>query len=211
MRLLRTVEIVLLCKTVSWAGKTAFRLPTKTTLGPIVNDHQTDIRDFESLFGYELAAVYDMEVKLVDALDELSRLATNDNLSKGFAIHHTETETQVRNVEDAFEALGREPTRRDNRIVDGLLAERAEFDARVADDTLRNTYYLTAAMKTERLEITSYEGLLTVADNADLADDVTDPLAKNLEQEEKTLRKLEGLAGRSTLDLESLWNDLSGS
>lgn len=169
---------------------------------------QPEIRDPEGLFVYELEAVYDAEVKLVDALKEMSQRATNDNLSKGFAIHRSETETQVRRVEEAFEALGREPTRRDDPIVDGLLADRADFDERVADETLRNLYYLTAAAKTERIEITSYEGLLVTAKRAELEDAVTDPLRGNLEQERKTLRKLEGLAGGSESTLKALWDSL---
>lgn len=174
-----------------------------------MSERQTEIRDAEALFVYELEAVYDMEVKLVDALDEMSQSATNDNLSKGFAIHRTETERQVQQVEAAFEALGREPTRRDNHVVDGLLAEREQFDARVADDVLLNVYYLTAAIQTERLEITSYEGLLMMAEKGTLGADVTDPLERNLEQEEKTLRKLEGLAGGS--DSGTIWRALLDS
>ncbi|WP_306061707.1 YciE/YciF ferroxidase family protein [Natronococcus wangiae] len=171
--------------------------------------HQTEIRDFEDLFVYGLEAVYDMELKLVDALDEMSETATNDNLSKGFAVHRTETETQVQSVEAAFEALGREPTRRDNRIVDGLLAEREQFDASVTGDTLLNTYYLNAAMKTERLEISSYEELLMTAEKANLGADVTEPLRGNLEQESKTLRKLQALAGGA--DRRTLWSRLTGT
>lgn len=167
---------------------------------------QTEIRNFEELFVYNLETVYDMEVKLVDALDEMSQLATNDNLSAGFAIHHTETETQVRRVEEAFEAFGKEPTRRDCRVIDGLLEEKEQFDEGVTDDELRNLYYLDVGIKTERIEITSYEGLLTAAKKAKLQDDVTAPLEDNLGQEGKTLRKLQGLAGES--NLETFWNEL---
>ncbi|NUB92300.1 ferritin-like domain-containing protein [Haloterrigena sp. SYSU A558-1] len=175
-----------------------------------MSDRQSEIRDVEALFAYELEAVYDMEVRLVDALDDMSQLATNDNLSKGFAIHRRETERQVENVEAAFAALGREPNRRPNRIVDGLLAEREGIDAGVADDALRNVYYRNAAIRTERLEITSYEGLLELAERGDLGAAVTEPLERNLAQEEKTLRKLEGLADDDS-GLKSLWDDVTGS
>ncbi|TYL36325.1 hypothetical protein CV102_22975 [Natronococcus pandeyae] len=174
-----------------------------------MSDHQTEVRDFRDLFVAELEGVYDMELKLVDALEEMSGAATNDNLSKGFAIHRTETETQVEHVEAAFDALGREPTRRDNRIVDGLLAERERFDAGVSDDAVLNTYYLTAAIATERFEITSYEGLLVTAEQANLGADVTEPLERNLEQEAKTLRKLQALVEGT--DGRTLWDRLPGS
>ncbi|RKD95084.1 YciE/YciF ferroxidase family protein [Halopiger aswanensis] len=173
-----------------------------------MSERQIERRDAEALFVSELEAVYDMEVKLVDALEEMAEATTNDNLSTGFAVHRTETERQVENVEAAFEALGREPTRRDNPTVDGLLAERERVTADVADDRLLNLYHLNAAIKTERLEITGYEGLLALASAAGLAADVTDPLERNLAQEEKTLRKLEGLAGEGPL--ESFWKRLTG-
>lgn len=48
---------------------------------------ETEIRNFEDRFVYDLKAVYDMEVKLTDALDEMSRRASDDDLSRGFAIH----------------------------------------------------------------------------------------------------------------------------
>lgn len=174
-----------------------------------MSTRETELRNFEDLFVYELEAAYDMELKLVDALDEMSTLATNDNLSKGFAVHRAETNTQVRHVKEAFDALGREPTRRKNQIVDGLLAEREQFDAIVVDNVLLNTYYLGVAMKTERFEITCYEGLLLAAEKADLGTNVTDPLKNNLEQEEKTLRKLQALTkGTSS---RTFWDRLTGT
>lgn len=154
-----------------------------------------ELRDVGDKFVYDLMGVYDMEVKLADALDELSRTATNDNLRKGFAVHANETAAQVRRAEAAFEALGEEPARRDNRVVDGLLAETEQFETRATDGGLRDLHYLTAAIETERVEITSYEGLLRTAEAAGLGSQVTDPLAETLAEEEKTLRKLEGLAG----------------
>lgn len=84
----------------------------------------------------------------------------------------TETSGQVARLEPVFEALGSEPTSRDDPVVDALLAEVDEFDARTADD-----------------------GLL------DLQDDT-------LAEEQKTLRKLEGLAGDG--DLRSLVGTLVG-
>ncbi|ELZ02635.1 YciE/YciF ferroxidase family protein [Natrialba asiatica] len=164
-----------------------------------MSTHEDDIRNAADLFVYELEAAYDMEIRLVEALADMAETATNDNLRKGFAIHRTETERQVEHLETVFEALGREPTRRENRVVVGLLTERARFDdlAGGRDDALTNSYYLTAATKTELIEIATYEGLLLIAEQAALADDVTDPIERIVGQETKTLRKLRGLAGDS--------------
>lgn len=168
----------------------------------------SDITTLEDQFEYDLQAAYDMELKLVDALDDMSQSATNDNISQGFATHRDETEAHVERVEAVFDAIGREPTRRDNYLLDGLLDEKDQYEANVADDDLRNAHYLGAGMKTERIEMTTYESLLTTADKADLGDDVTDPLEDSLDEEEKTFKELKGLSTGS--ELKSLWNRLTG-
>lgn len=172
-----------------------------------VSGPDTELRGPTDKFAYDLAAVYDMEVRLVDALDGMSEAATNDNLAAGFAVHRTETENQVRRVEEAFEALGEEPTRRENRVTDGLLAETEQFEARAPAGDLLDLHYLDAATLTERVEITSYERLLATAEAAGLGGDVTAPLADNLEEEKKTLRKLQGLAAGSSR--QPLWKRLT--
>lgn len=169
---------------------------------------QTTVQTLEDQFVYELEAVYDMEQKLVDELGEMSRNASNDNISSGFETHRNETREHVRRVEEAFEALGREPNRRTNPVVDALAEETSQFEEVADDDEFLDLHYLNAAMKTERIEMTAYEGLLTVAKKAELDDDVTDPLEENLDEEEETFRKLEGLSKGS--DLKALWNKLTG-
>ena len=168
----------------------------------------TEINHIEEQLVYELEAIYDMELKLVDALDDMSRKAANDNISQGFQTHRDETERHVQRVEEAFEALGRQPSRRDNPVVDALIEENEQFDQRTTDDTLRDLHYLNAGMKTERIEMTAYEGAIMLARKADVDDDVTDPLDANLDEEEKTFKKLKGLSTGS--ELKSLWNKLTG-
>ena len=169
---------------------------------------QTEIHDLEDQLVYELEAVYDMELKLVDALDEMAMKAATDNISQGVATHRDETRRHVERVEAAFEALGRQPNRRTNAVVDALIEENEQFDRRTDDDTLRDLHFLNAGMKTERIEMTAYEGLLLIAKKADVDDDVTDPLEDNLDEEEKTFKKLKGLSTGS--ELKALWNKITG-
>ena len=169
---------------------------------------QNDVRTLEDQFVYDLEAAYDMEVKLVDALDELARTASNENMSEGFQTHREETETHVRRLEEVFEALGREPNRRNNPLVDALLEEKEQFDSVSSEERLQDLHYLMAGMKTERIEMTHYEGLILLAEKAELGDDVTGPLEDNLDEEEKTFRKLQGLSTGS--ELKSLWKKLTG-
>lgn len=169
---------------------------------------QTEIGDLEDQFVYDLEAAYDMEIKLVDALDEMARKATNDNISEGFATHRDETERHVERVEEAFDAVGRQPNRRTNAVVDALIEENEQFDRMASNEMLRDLHYLNAGMKTERIEMTTYEGLLMLAKKAELGDAVTNSLEDNLDEEEKTFRKLQGLSTGS--DLKTLWDKLTG-
>jgi ferritin-like metal-binding protein YciE len=173
-----------------------------------MSDSEQYVESLEGLFEYELEGIYNMEVKLVDALDEMALATTNGNLESGFSTHRDETETQVERIEDAFAAYGVEPRQRDCPIVDALDKDRQQFERMVRDDDLKNLYYLGAAMKTERLEISSYQALLTTANKLDLDSEVTSLLEDNLDEEKKTLKKLEGLSEGS--ELKSLWDRLTG-
>lgn len=153
-----------------------------------------EINDLEELFEYQLTGMYYTEQQLVDALDELARDATNDKLSKGFADHREETEAHVERLESVFEAMGMTPETREVPSVDGLIEEKEAFDSMASDENARDLFYTSAGMKSEHLEITSYDALETIASKLDLDDNVTGPLEQNMNDEEKALGKLETIA-----------------
>jgi ferritin-like metal-binding protein YciE len=157
------------------------------------------IDSLEEMFEQELEQLYYIENRLVDALEEMASEASNEKLQSGFAEHREETREQVERLERAFDAFGREPSESESQVLDGLLREHDEFVEQSGDEQLHDLYDLQAGMKTERFEITAYEGLLTLANKLDLGDDVTDPLEDNLSEEKSALRELEGLSKGSKL------------
>lgn len=165
------------------------------------------IDSLEDLFVRKLAECYDVETALVDSLDEMARNTTNDRLSEGLADHRDETRRHVERVEEAFQALGRRPQAHENRPIAALDSEREEVEAQIEDDDLLNTYYLGAGMTVERLEMTAYENLLTMAKQLELGDDVTDPLEANHDEEQSAYRELEAMSTAS--DLKSVWDRLT--
>lgn len=164
----------------------------------------SEITDLEGLFEYQLKGMYYVEQQLVDALDELARDATNDKLSDGFAQHRDETRTHVERLESVFDAMGMTPETHEVHSVDGLIQEKEEFDSMAQDSDIRDLFYVSAGMKSERLEITAYDAMQTLASKLDLEDDVTDPIDKNKREEEEALGKLktisEGSKFKSLLD-----------
>jgi ferritin-like metal-binding protein YciE len=165
------------------------------------------IDTMEDLFEHELRGAYHMESRLVGILGEMSEKATNDRIASGFADHRDETEEHVRRVERAFEAIGATPEERGCPVVEALDEERRAVEEAVTNDDLLDMFYLGAGMKTERVEMTTYEGLLMVAGRLDLEDDVTGPLEDNLDSEESTFKQLQSLSTDS--DLKSFWERLT--
>lgn len=151
-------------------------------------------------FVYELQQVYYIETELVDVLATLEESTADDRISEEFQKHQRTSADHARRLKRAFDVLDEEAEPRQSHAFDGIIEDRQTFLAEVAEDTdLVDLYNVGAAMKIERLEITTYEGLLTHADELDLPNEATEPLDNNLDDEKDTLRELEGITSGSTI------------
>ena len=153
----------------------------------------------EEMFEHHLVEMYYVETSLVDVLEKMADDASDDDLSEGFSKHRAETREHVRNLETVFRELGHEPEPRQSMVFDAMIEERERFYGETDNEQLRDLYDMQAGIKNERMEITGYEGMLTLADKLDYPDDVTDPLEDNLSEERSTLREMEALSKGSKL------------
>lgn len=151
------------------------------------------------LFMHELKGMYYTENQLVDILGDMSESTTNDTISQAFNDHQAQTREQASRLEGVFAAVDEEPAQRESPVLDGLVEEREQFESEMDHSELRNLHALSAGLKTERNEITTYESLLMLADRLELGDDVTDALQQNLDEEEATRDDLNALATGSKL------------
>lgn len=173
-----------------------------------MSSKEGSIETLRDLFVDELQEAYYVETRLVDELDHMAMRASNDKISKGFADHRDETRTHVDRLESAFAALDRRPAQRESPVLDALVEERERYEGLIDDDDLLDIVYLGAGMKTERVEMTMYEGLLMNARKLDLSDDVKEPLDDNHDEEKRTFEELRTLSGGS--ELKSLLGRLLG-
>jgi ferritin-like metal-binding protein YciE len=150
------------------------------------------IDDPRKLFAHKLGTALSSEKKILTQLKKMERDTTRDELRQQFAHHREETEGQIRNIEQAFEALGEKPTGHRNPTVDGL-AEHADTMVGKVDETLVDAVILAGAAETEHLEIAMYRGLITQAEALG-EDDIVALLQENLEQEEHTRDEVERAA-----------------
>jgi ferritin-like metal-binding protein YciE len=146
------------------------------------------ITDPRKLFTYKLGTVLSSEKKILTMLKKLEKRAKRDELKQQFRHHREETEGQIRNIEQAFEALGERATGHSNPTVEGL-AEQADTLYEKTDEQIADSVLLSGAAETEHLEIALYEDLITQA-RAMGQERVVALLEENLEQEQHTLQEV---------------------
>jgi ferritin-like metal-binding protein YciE len=143
------------------------------------------------LFLTELQSMLYVERKLADeVLPELSD-QIKDGDFKGDVKHHLEeTRRHVANLERVFELLGEEPKADKSHAVDGLVAQHDKVVKHIESDHLRDLFNAGAAAKTEHLEISAYESMITSA-GALGQDEIVSLLEENLDDEKSALKKVE--------------------
>jgi ferritin-like metal-binding protein YciE len=147
------------------------------------------IGDPKMLFAHKLGAALTMEETVLTMLGELEGKANEDELKQEFSHHAEETQGQIRNLQQAFSALGYEAKRQPCPAIEGLQFEGQQMLAQTSP-ALRDAVILSGCAEVEHHEIAVYDGLITMAEEMD-ADDVVALLEENLEQEEHTLKEVE--------------------
>jgi ferritin-like metal-binding protein YciE len=157
------------------------------------------IADPHKLFSYKLGTMLSGEKKILAMLKKLEKRAQKDELKQQFRHHREETEGQIRNIEQAFDALGERATGHTNPVVEGLAKQSDELYEKT-DKQIVDSVLLGGAAETEHVEIALYEDLITQA-RAMGHERVVVLLEENLEQEQHTLEEVkrasEELAQRS--------------
>jgi ferritin-like metal-binding protein YciE len=148
-----------------------------------------EITDPKQFFVHKLGATLTMEETVVVMLKELEGKANQTELKEQLAHHREETEGQIRNLMQAFSALGKEPERNPCPAIDGLEKEGKET-LKMTSPELHDAVILAGCAEVEHHEIAVYDGLITMANEMDL-DDVVTLLEENLDQETHTLKEVE--------------------
>src|SRR5690606_36932387 len=82
-----------------------------------------ELNSIEDLLLDQLGDLYDAEQRLTKALPKMACAATDPKLKAGFEQHLRETEGQVRRLEQAFKALGKDPKAVTCDAMKGLISE----------------------------------------------------------------------------------------
>jgi ferritin-like metal-binding protein YciE len=142
----------------------------------------------------QLGEAYDMERKLVVALDEMARDAADGQLANLFGEHRRVTEAQAGRIGDVFGHLRSPVARNSCQGVDDLVGE---YRTRMADPGLkgleRDLAAIDAAARIERFELAAYRLLMSTAERVGLDEEVLALLQQNHAEESATAEQLERL------------------
>lgn len=136
-----------------------------------------------------LREAYDVEVRLVDALRDMSRRASDADLAKAFLAHAKVTEKQVERLKKVFKQIGKQPRRRAFEPLDALLSAAKPSDG---SDASADLALIRAALVVEQVEVALYKHLMRVAEAEGLNRAVSQ-LEKNMGEETNAATELEGL------------------
>jgi ferritin-like metal-binding protein YciE len=154
-----------------------------------VSDRLSSPRD---LFLQLLAEMLWVERMLVfEVLPNLRKQVQSESLAAAVEEHLAQTRGHVTRVEEAFRALGAEPVSARSAPAAALAAEHDETAGKIAEPRLADLFHAGAAIKTEQLEIASYDVLLELAPETARAS-----LAENRKEEAQALELLRRLSGR---------------
>ena len=136
----------------------------------------------------------------------------------GSGDHLGETRQHVKNIEQAFQALGEQAKAEKCPGIEGIKQEHDDFVANESPSQEVLDAFLTGAgARTEHYETAADQGLATMAD-AMGEDEVARLLSKNLEQEKKALPKMQTIgkrlarsAQRQGLKTREMWRGRGGA
>jgi ferritin-like metal-binding protein YciE len=161
-----------------------------------VNTKETSmsVNDIQGLFVHEVQDMYYAEQKLVEALGELARESTRQDLQQAFLSHRQETQGHVQRLEQVFQILGMPPKAETCQGIEGLIKEKKTFTSKESPTPdILDMYNIGAAQKTERYEMTAYENLIMMAQQLGLTQAVQ-LLQQNLQEEQAAFQKLQTLS-----------------
>lgn len=148
----------------------------------------------KTLFVDELKDILWAEKHLLKAMPKMAKGATSEELRSSIELHITETENQIKRLEQVFEMLGQKATAKKCEAMEGLVEEGKSMMEETEDGSLtRDAAIISSSQKMEHYEIASYGTLRTLANTLGLTEAAA-LLEETLEEEKNTDVKLTTIA-----------------
>jgi ferritin-like metal-binding protein YciE len=110
----------------------------------------------QDLFVEQLRDLYNAENQLVKALPKMAKAASSEQLSQSFLDHLEETKGHVDRLAQIFENLGKKPTGKTCKAMQGLIEEGKEAMEEDAEPEVMDAALIAAAQRVEHYEMAGY-------------------------------------------------------
>jgi ferritin-like metal-binding protein YciE len=154
------------------------------------------LNSLHDLYVHQLKDLYSAEKQLLDALPDMVRASTHDDLKQAFSEHLQQTKLQKDRLEKIGEALGEDLSGETCQAMKGLIKEGKEMIEQKAADPVKDAGLITSAQRVEHYEIAGYGTVCTFAEMLGRTDDL-ELLRETLSEEKATDEKLNKLAKRT--------------
>lgn len=149
------------------------------------------IKTLEEKMQHELGDIYDAEHQFLEAQQEMIKQANNSTVKTMLQEHIQQTEQQISNLEQVFQAMGQQPKRIKCQAAAGLVSEGQKLLKEVSGNpALVDLAIAGAQAKVEHYEVACYRGLITGAEETGQTE-IVQLLRQNLQQEEQTAQRVE--------------------
>jgi ferritin-like metal-binding protein YciE len=152
-----------------------------------------NIKTMDDLFVHTLQDIYYAESQIAKSLPKMIEKTTSPELRQAFQTHLTETQGQIKRLEQVFQMHGQPVKGVTCAAMDGILEEATEIMGDVEDKEVLDAAMLASAQAVEHYEITRYGTLVAWAKELG-RQDCASVLQQNLDEEKATDRKLSTLA-----------------
>ncbi len=151
------------------------------------------IKTLDDLFVHTLQDIYYAENQIVKNLPTMIGKAHNPALKSAFETHLTESQNQIKRLEQVFQMHGQPVKAVDCAAMDGILAETKEIMGDCDDPEVLDAAMISAAQAIEHYEITRYGSLVAYAKELG-RHDCAAVLHQTLDEEKATDKKLTAIA-----------------
>ena len=150
--------------------------------------------NLHELLVHELEDLLDAEQQLANALEKMATTAHDGDLKEALQGHKKRTqEHHIPRLHECFEHLGRTPSTRTCKGMQGIIREGEELANATGDAATRDAAIIGAAQRAEHYEMAGYGTARAHAHELEL-DEIAELLQDTLDNEGKTDQKLTKIA-----------------
>lgn len=150
-------------------------------------------RTFEEIYREQLQDLYDAERQITEALPDMARAASSEELKMAFEEHLQQTKQQAARLERIFEEMQQQAGDRHSEGMRTLLAEGRLKMSGMESSPVLDFELIAAAQKVEHYEICGYGTVCTLAEMLDHGEAAV-LLRKTLDEEQETDATLSDIA-----------------